>query len=323
MRVDSHAYGGYTIPPYYDSMIGKLICYGSTRKVALERAYRALSEYLIRGIKTTIPLHRAIMADPVFIEGKATTAYMEDFLGRTATDLFFLTSANSCSSPLLQRARSNLRGLFWSRPLGFRLPCSSETTFAHPASTDRREQHRQTGQERRGAETNRVFATARRLGAQLTANSDLPKFDSKVESCNKGMPTPPLPAPDAEDVGARSQSQSRGPNRKQTSGPPPSRFLPSAQQVIRPHNPMDAAIAASTKRGGKVITSKVASAKVSEWAKVKRRRSPRLIGNSCTPTGSGNRKSRSVESCPNMLHAQFDEVPPRRIGNWSFVGLSP
>src|SRR5215212_2574930 len=88
VRVDSHAYSGYTIPPYYDSMIGKLICFGSTRKIALERAYRALSEYLIRGIKTTIPLHRAIMADPVFIEGKATTAYMEDFLGRTATDLF-------------------------------------------------------------------------------------------------------------------------------------------------------------------------------------------------------------------------------------------
>jgi acetyl-CoA carboxylase, biotin carboxylase subunit len=88
VRVDSHVYSGYTIPPYYDSMIGKLICFGSTRKVALERSYRALSEYLIRGVKTTIPLHRAIMADPVFIEGKATTGYMEDFLGRTAVDLF-------------------------------------------------------------------------------------------------------------------------------------------------------------------------------------------------------------------------------------------
>ncbi len=88
VRVDSHAYSGYTIPPYYDSMIGKLITYGGTRKVALERMYRALSEYLIRGIKTTIPLHKAIMADPVFIEGKATTAYMEDFMSRTPTDLF-------------------------------------------------------------------------------------------------------------------------------------------------------------------------------------------------------------------------------------------
>src|SRR6478736_3847261 len=88
VRVDSHAYSGYTIPPYYDSMIGKLICYGDTRKIALQRSYRALSEYLVRGIKTTIPLHKAIMSDPVFIEGKATTAYMEDFLSRTPVDLF-------------------------------------------------------------------------------------------------------------------------------------------------------------------------------------------------------------------------------------------
>ena len=88
VRIDSHVYSGYVIPPYYDSMIGKLICFGSTRKVALERAYRALSEYLVRGIKTTIPLHKAIMADPLFIEGKATTAYMEEFLTRTTPDLF-------------------------------------------------------------------------------------------------------------------------------------------------------------------------------------------------------------------------------------------
>ena len=88
VRVDSHVYSGYTIPPYYDSMIGKLICYGPTRKVALQRSYRALSEYLVRGIKTTIPLHKAIMSDPTFIEGKATTAYMEDFMSRTPVDLF-------------------------------------------------------------------------------------------------------------------------------------------------------------------------------------------------------------------------------------------
>ncbi|MCC5025338.1 MAG: acetyl-CoA carboxylase biotin carboxylase subunit [Candidatus Synoicihabitans palmerolidicus] len=88
VRVDSHIYSGYQIPPYYDSMIGKLICYGSTRTIAIERTYRALSEYLIRGIKTTIPLHKAIMTDPTFVDGKATTAYMEDFLARTPTDLF-------------------------------------------------------------------------------------------------------------------------------------------------------------------------------------------------------------------------------------------
>jgi len=88
VRVDSHAYSGYTIPPYYDSMIGKLICFGHDRQTAIQRTYRALNEYLIRGIKTTIPLHKAIMSDPTFIEGKATTAYMEDFMNRTPPDLF-------------------------------------------------------------------------------------------------------------------------------------------------------------------------------------------------------------------------------------------
>src|SRR5258708_10773749 len=79
VRVDSHAYSGYTIPPYYDIMIGKLICFGSTRKIALQPSYPALMEYLVRGIKTTIPLPKAIMSDPVFIEAKATTPYSEDF----------------------------------------------------------------------------------------------------------------------------------------------------------------------------------------------------------------------------------------------------
>jgi acetyl-CoA carboxylase biotin carboxylase subunit len=88
VRVDSHVYSGYTIPPYYDSMIGKLIAHGDNRKMALERMYRALSEYLIRGIKTTIPLHKAILSDPVFIAGKATTGYLEEFLSRTPMDLF-------------------------------------------------------------------------------------------------------------------------------------------------------------------------------------------------------------------------------------------
>lgn len=80
VRVDSHAYGGYIIPPYYDSMIGKLITYGRSREVAIERMYRALSEYLIRGIKTTIPLQKAIVSDPRFQAGEATTAFMEEFM---------------------------------------------------------------------------------------------------------------------------------------------------------------------------------------------------------------------------------------------------
>ena len=82
VRVDSHAYGGYLIPPYYDSMIGKLITYGKDRETAIQRMYRALQEYLIMGIKTTIPLQSAILRDPIFRDGKATTAFMEDFMDR-------------------------------------------------------------------------------------------------------------------------------------------------------------------------------------------------------------------------------------------------
>lgn len=88
VRVDSHAYGGYHIPPHYDSMIGKLITYGSTRKIAMDRMYSALSEYLIRGVKTTIPFSRAIISDPVFQAGNATTGFVEEFLKRAPSDLW-------------------------------------------------------------------------------------------------------------------------------------------------------------------------------------------------------------------------------------------
>lgn len=56
VRIDSHVYGGYTIPPYYDSMIGKLIVTADTRQDAIQRMHRALNEYIIRGVKTTIPV---------------------------------------------------------------------------------------------------------------------------------------------------------------------------------------------------------------------------------------------------------------------------
>lgn len=82
IRVDSHVYGDYSIPPYYDSMIGKLIATGDTREEAIERMHRALSEYLVHGIKTTIPLCKKIMLDPTYREGKITTKYMETFLNR-------------------------------------------------------------------------------------------------------------------------------------------------------------------------------------------------------------------------------------------------
>ncbi len=88
VRVDSHVYGGYIIPPYYDSMISKVITYGRTRQIAIDRMYRALSEYLIRGIKTTIPLSLAIIQDPLFRQKGPNIGYVEEFLSRTPKDLF-------------------------------------------------------------------------------------------------------------------------------------------------------------------------------------------------------------------------------------------
>jgi acetyl-CoA carboxylase, biotin carboxylase subunit len=88
VRVDSHVYGGYTIPPYYDSMIGKLIAFGHDRTTAIDRMYRALSEYIIRGVATTIPFCQAIMRDPVFRQGNATTKYVEQFIERSPKEVF-------------------------------------------------------------------------------------------------------------------------------------------------------------------------------------------------------------------------------------------
>ena len=86
VRVDSHAYGGYIVSPYYDSMISKVITYGRTRKIALDRMYRALSEYLIRGIDTNVDFLKAVLMDPAFRQGEATTSYIEEFLARVPKD---------------------------------------------------------------------------------------------------------------------------------------------------------------------------------------------------------------------------------------------
>jgi acetyl-CoA carboxylase biotin carboxylase subunit len=80
VRVDSHAYAGYTIPPHYDSMIGKLITYGKDRRDAMDKMSRALSEYMITGIKTTIPFEQAILNDPNFRRGVYTTGFIEQLL---------------------------------------------------------------------------------------------------------------------------------------------------------------------------------------------------------------------------------------------------
>ena len=83
VRVDSHAYQDYSIPPYYDSLVAKLICWGATRDEAIARAKRALDEYCVTGIATTIPFHQQVLNHPVFVEGKAVytnfiAAHMSD-----------------------------------------------------------------------------------------------------------------------------------------------------------------------------------------------------------------------------------------------------
>lgn len=80
VRIDSHIYAGYTIPPNYDSMIAKLITMAQTREEAIAKMRRALDEFVIEGIKTTIPFHRALMDHPDFIKGNYTTKFMESFV---------------------------------------------------------------------------------------------------------------------------------------------------------------------------------------------------------------------------------------------------
>jgi len=80
IRWDSHVYAGYTVPPYYDSMIGKLIAFGSDRATAMNRMSRALDEFVIRGIKTTVPFGQLILKDPDFRRGRYSTHFVEGFI---------------------------------------------------------------------------------------------------------------------------------------------------------------------------------------------------------------------------------------------------
>ena len=79
VRIDTHVYAGYTVPPNYDSMIAKLIVSGQSREEVITRMKRALQEFVIEGIKTTIPFHIRLMDDPVFKSGQFTTAFLETF----------------------------------------------------------------------------------------------------------------------------------------------------------------------------------------------------------------------------------------------------
>ncbi|MEM9886757.1 MAG: acetyl-CoA carboxylase biotin carboxylase subunit [Bacteroidota bacterium] len=79
VRVDTHVYAGYKIPPYYDSMIGKLICRAATREECIKRMARALDEFIVQGIKTTIPFHQQMMRDENFKSGNFHTKYLDEF----------------------------------------------------------------------------------------------------------------------------------------------------------------------------------------------------------------------------------------------------
>ena len=79
IRIDSHVYAGYVIPPFYDSMIAKIIAIARTRKEAIDTMSRALSEYVIEGVKTTIPFHQQLMRNEDFIKGNFTTKFLETF----------------------------------------------------------------------------------------------------------------------------------------------------------------------------------------------------------------------------------------------------
>ncbi len=87
VRVDSHAYGGYRIPSHYDSLISKLVTFGKDRREAMDKMSRALGEYIITGVKTTIPFEQAILQDPNFRRGVYSTNFIEQLLGGARREL--------------------------------------------------------------------------------------------------------------------------------------------------------------------------------------------------------------------------------------------
>jgi acetyl-CoA carboxylase biotin carboxylase subunit len=78
VRLDTHVYAGYKIPPFYDSMISKLIVVAQTREEAIKKMQRALDEYIIEGVKTTIPFHQRLMRNERFKSGDFTTKFLEE-----------------------------------------------------------------------------------------------------------------------------------------------------------------------------------------------------------------------------------------------------
>jgi acetyl-CoA carboxylase biotin carboxylase subunit len=89
--MDSHVYAGYEVPPFYDSLLGKLIVWGPTREAAIARSRVALGELLIEGIVTNIPIHQAVLASEVFLEGRMTT----NLLDRIGSSAFLAAAARA------------------------------------------------------------------------------------------------------------------------------------------------------------------------------------------------------------------------------------
>ena len=79
VRVDTHVYAGYTVPPNYDSLIAKIICKAQTREEVILKMQRALDEFIVEGIKTTVPFHQRLLKDPKFIAGDFNTSFLNDF----------------------------------------------------------------------------------------------------------------------------------------------------------------------------------------------------------------------------------------------------
>ena len=96
VRVDSGLYAGYKVPPYYDSMIGKLIVYGMTRDGCIMRLRRALEEFVVEGMKTTIPLHQKLVRDPEFQAGDYTIKWLEQWLAKSSESSPDCLTASGC-----------------------------------------------------------------------------------------------------------------------------------------------------------------------------------------------------------------------------------
>jgi acetyl-CoA carboxylase biotin carboxylase subunit len=88
VRVDSHVYGGSMVPPYYDSLLAKLIVWGETREEAVARARRALDEFIVVGIPTTIPFHQFVVEEPHFVKAEVYTDYVERHVDQAALNAF-------------------------------------------------------------------------------------------------------------------------------------------------------------------------------------------------------------------------------------------